>query len=232
MMIHDITVRAGRFKARKRVGRGEGSGHGKTSGRGAKGEKSRSGYSRKRSFEGGQMPYFRRLAKFGFTNAQFKQRYWTVNISDIVAHPSFAKGGEVNVDALIKAGLVRDTSRDLKILGHMGAVKEGQAKPELKVKLNVNAARVSDSARKVIESAGGKVHETGTRRDRVRGVDRNSDDHSPKNLTKKLNRSPKAKAPKAEAAAGDAKADAKADAKPAAKAEKAPKAPKAEKKGE
>ncbi|MBL9001154.1 MAG: 50S ribosomal protein L15 [Phycisphaerae bacterium] len=192
MMIHDITALAGPNKKRKRVGRGEGSGHGKQSGRGQKGASSRSGYTAKRSFEGGQMPYFRRLPKFGFTNAQFKVKFWTVNVGDIIAHPSFKSGGEVNRDSLIAAGLVRDGSRDLKVLGSLGKGQSG-----LKVKLSVTASRVSASARKMIEDAGGKVHEIGTRRDKVRGVDPNVPETKvkPKNLTKKLNRGGKGKKP-------------------------------------
>lgn len=193
MMIHDVTALAGRFKDRKRVGRGEGSGHGKQSGRGHKGASSRSGHATKEGFEGGQMKYFRRLPKFGFTNANFKIKFWAVNISDIIGHPSFTKGGSVTTKSLIAAGLVRDDSRDLKILGNLG--KDG-----LKVKLDVKASRVTGPARKAIEAAGGKVNETGTRRDMVRGVDRNSDDKSPKNLTKKLKRGGKPKAAKAGAA--------------------------------
>ena len=183
MMIHDITALAGAHKRRRRVGRGEGSGHGKQSGRGNKGAGSRSGTSAKKAFEGGQMPYFRRLAKFGFTNAYFKIEFWTVNLADIVAHPNFSKGGEVSLKTLIEAGLVRDESRDLKILGHLGKAKS------LSVKFTVEASRVSASARRMIEGAGGSVNESGTRRDRVRGIDRNSEDKSPKNLTKKLKRS-------------------------------------------
>ncbi len=194
MMIHDVTALAGRYKKRKRVGRGEGSGHGKQSGRGNKGAGSRSGYAGKRSFEGGQMPYFRRLAKFGFTNAFFKTEFWIVNLADILKHPSFAKGGDVNAQTLIAAGLVRDTSRDLKILG--AVTEEG-----VKVKLNVEASRVSDGAKKLIEGAGGSVKQTGTRRDRTRGIDRNSDDRTPKNWTKRLDRGGKGgtKAPKPDA---------------------------------
>jgi large subunit ribosomal protein L15 len=195
MMIHDITAIAGAYKNRKRVGRGEGSGHGKQSGRGNKGAGSRSGNAAKKAFEGGQMPYFRRLAKFGFTNAPFKVKFWTINLGDIVAHPSFKNGGAVTAQSLIKAGLVRDESRDLKILGSLGKAKA------VGVKLSVDAARVSASARKMIEEAGGSVKESGTRRDRVRGIDRNAEDKSPKNLTKKLKRSsakPKAKAAAAE----------------------------------
>lgn len=189
MMIHDITAQAGRYKARKRVGRGQGSGTGKQAGKGHKGAKARSGYSARYAFEGGQMPYFRRIAKFGFTNAPFKTEFWTVNLDDIARHPDFASGGDVTVDTLVKAGLVRDASRNLKILGRLG--ERG-----LTVRLNVTAQRVTAGARKAIEAAGGTVNETGTRRDRVRGIDRNSDDPTPKNLTKKLKRSkPKAAAP-------------------------------------
>jgi large subunit ribosomal protein L15 len=186
MMIQDITAQAGRFKKRKRVGRGEGGGRGKQSGRGQKGARSRSGHARKAAFEGGQMPYFRRMPKFGFTNAAFRTDFWIVNISDIVAHPDFAKGGQVNTQALIKAGLVRDDSRPLKILGNVG-------ESGLRVKLTVVAERVSGKAREMIIKAGGSVTESGTRRDKVRGIDRNSDDKSPKNLGKKLNRGGKKK---------------------------------------
>ncbi|MBX3389876.1 MAG: 50S ribosomal protein L15 [Phycisphaeraceae bacterium] len=212
MMIHDITAKAGRYKKRKRVGRGEGSGHGKQSGRGQKGASSRSGYSAKRSFEGGQMPYFRRLAKFGFTNAAFRTHFWIVNLREIVAHPSFAKGGTVNIKSLQEAGLVRDDSRDLKILGAVG--DEG-----LKVKLTVEAARVSDKAAQLITQAGGSVKQTGTRRDKVRGIDLTSEDRTPKNLTKKLKRSSKPKKVSDEEGDEEATKDAKA-AKPAKAEEK------------
>lgn len=187
MMIHEITEKVGKYKARKRLGRGKGSGQGKTSGRGHKGAGSRSGYSRRASSEGGQMPYFRRIPKHGFSNARFKVRFWIVNLCDIVAHPDFAKGGDVNAESLAKAGLIRDASRPLKVLGDLG--EQGA----LKVKLKVDAARVSTKAREAVSAAGGSVHETGSRRDRVRGIDRNSDDKSPKNLTKKLNRTGKKK---------------------------------------
>lgn len=212
MMIHDITAIAGRHKRRKRVGRGEGSGHGKQSGRGNKGAGSRSGNSAKKAFEGGQMPYFRRLPKFGFTNAPFKVQFWTVNLADILAHPAFRSGGKVDADSLIKAGLVRDTSRDLKILGAMP-----KGKTSLGIKLEINASRVSGSVRRLVLEAGGQVNEGGTRRDRVRGVDRNSDDHSPRNLTKKLKRSRKPAAPVA--AAEESAQPAKGKDKPAPKPE-------------
>lgn len=213
MMIHDVTVLAGKYKSRKRVGRGEGSGHGKQSGRGHKGQSSRSGYAGKRSFEGGQMPYFRRMAKFGFTNAAFRTEFWIVNLAEIVAHPAFAKGGTVNMETLVKAGLIRDDSKNLKILGDVG--EEG-----MKVKLNVTAHRVSANAKKLIAAAGGSVTETGTRRDKVRGVDLSNPEAPPKNLTKKLNRGGSKGKKKAAAAEEAPEADAK-DAKKPAKAPKA-----------
>jgi large subunit ribosomal protein L15 len=204
MMIHEVTAKAGAYKARKRVGRGEGGGRGKTSGRGNKGAGSRSGTARRAAFEGGQMPLFRRIRKFGFSNAAFSVDFWIVNLADIVAHPMFAKGGKVDTAHLIKAGLIRDDSRNLKILGEL---PEGG----LKVKLDVVANRCSAGARKAITAAGGSVNETGTRRDKVRGVDRNSDDKSPKNLTKKLKRTKTNKGVKAdeEAKAGKAEKPAK-----------------------
>jgi len=181
MMIHEITAITGKYKARKRIGRGEGSGHGKTAGMGHKGASSRSGYAAKRAFEGGQMPFFRRLAKVGFSNVNFAMQFWTVNLGDLLAHPLFAKGGVVNAERLIEAGLIRDTKRPLKILGDMKRL-EGKG---LTVKLNITAQRVSDTVRKAVVDAGGSVTETGTRRDNVRGIDRNSADRTPKNLTKK-----------------------------------------------
>ncbi len=218
MMIHDITAIAGKFKKRKRVGRGEGSGHGKQSGRGNKGAGSRSGTSAKKGFEGGQMRYFRRLAKFGFTNAPFKVKFWTVNLGDIVAHPNFAKGGDVNVQSLIKAGLVRDQSRDLKILGN---VQKGSA--GVKVKLNVEAARVSANAVKLVESAGGSVKQHGTRRDFVRGVNPAKPGDPPSKLTKKLHRGAQAaKARAARMAAAASKPEAKPEGKKPTKPEGKP----------
>ncbi len=229
MMIHDITALAGRYKDRNRVGRGEGSGHGKQSGRGNKGAGSRSGTSAKKGFEGGQMRYFRRLRKFGFTNAPFKVQFWTVNIGDIIGHPAFSKGGDVTAQSLMKAGLVRDDSRDLKVLGSLPKGAAG-----VKVKLNVTAARVTASAAKMIQDAGGKVTQTGTRRDRTRGVDLLNPDAAPKNLTKKLKRNTANQAKLAALPKGSQKGKESAKTEPAPKAAKAPKAekPKAEPKGE
>lgn len=182
MMIHEVTEKVGAYKARKRLGRGPGTGHGKTSGRGHKGAGSRSGYSRRIQFAGGQMPYFRRIPKRGFTNAPFKIECRIVNLCDIVAHPAFVKGGAVTAESLMAAGLIQHADMPVKVLGDLGEAKA------LKVKLDITAERVSKKARELVTAAGGSVKELGTRRDRVRGIDRNADDKSPKNLTKKLKR--------------------------------------------
>jgi len=185
MMIHDITAKAGRYPARKRVGRGRSSGLGKTSGRGHKGAGSRSGHAKKLAFEGGQMPYFRRLPKRGFGNSNFRTDFWLVNLGALVSHPDFQNGGEVTRERLIASGLVRDDSRPVKILGDLHIAGE-DAKVEAAYQIMVE--RVSDSARRLVTDAGGTVTELGTRRDRARGVDRNSEDRTPTNLTKKLTR--------------------------------------------
>ena len=93
MMIHEITQLAGQFKKRKRVGRGTGSGTGRRSGRGQKGASSRSGHATKLAFEGGQMPYYRRLRKFGFSNFNFTTRFWIVNLRAIPGPASGLRQG-------------------------------------------------------------------------------------------------------------------------------------------
>ncbi|MEX0742426.1 MAG: 50S ribosomal protein L15 [Phycisphaeraceae bacterium] len=145
MMIHEITKLVGRNKRRKRVGRGPGSGRGKTSGRGHKGAGSRSGYggSMPPSYEGGQMPYFRRIPKRGFNNAAFRTEYAIVNVKAL--EERFDDGAEVNTETLVNVGLVRDAKVPVKILG------EG----EIGKKLTVTATRFSSSAREKIEKAGG-----------------------------------------------------------------------------
>jgi len=188
MMIHEVTAQVGRHRQRKRVGRGRGSGHGKTSGRGHNGAGSRSGTSTRPAFEGGSLPYFRRIPVRGFSNVRFTTRFWTVNLGDVLAHPAFEKGGAVTKDALIDAGLIRDQSRPLKILGDLKN-HAGVKIASVGVALTLTAERVTKSARAQIEAAGGSVNETGTRRDRIRGIERGSDDLTPKNLTKKLKRS-------------------------------------------
>jgi len=145
MMIHEITEKVGKYKARKRVGRGRGSGVGKTSGRGHKGAGSRSGYSRRPGFEGGQMQYFRRIPKRGFSNADFKTVYSIVNVASL--QERFTKGDAVDVAALVEKGLVRNFKNPIKILGQ----------GELSIALTITADKVSTSAQKKIEDAGGTV---------------------------------------------------------------------------
>jgi large subunit ribosomal protein L15 len=148
MMIHEITEKVGSHKARKRVGRGRGSGLGKTSGRGHKGAKSRAGYTHRAYFEGGQMNFVRRLPKRGFTNAAFRNLYHIVNVKTLETR--FDEGTEINAEVLAAAGVIRDAGRPLKVLGQ----------GELSKKFTVTAAKFSDSARKKIEAAGGTVTET------------------------------------------------------------------------
>lgn len=131
----------GSRRNRKRVGRGPGSGGGKTSGRGEKGQKSRSGYSRKRGFEGGQMPLKRRLPKRGFTNI-FRIPYRTVNVERLNELPA---GTEVTPESLQKLGLLRKGTNPVKVLGN----------GELSVKLTVRAHKYTGSAKQKIEAAGG-----------------------------------------------------------------------------
>ena len=147
MMIHEITEKVGRHRARKRIGRGRGSGHGKTSGRGHKGAASRAGWSRRAGYEGGQMPLIRRMPKRGFTNTQFRQVFALVNVKTL--EQCCEKGAEVDVRTLSESGVVRDAKLPLKILG------EG----ELTKKLKVTATKFSASARAKIEAAGGEAVE-------------------------------------------------------------------------
>jgi len=149
MMIHEITEKVGAHKRRKRVGRGPGSGHGKTSGRGTKGAGSRSGFGRMRraGYEGGQMPFFRRFAKRGFSNAKFKTIYEVVNVKALDAR--FKDGDTVSAIELHKAGMISNASVAVKVLG------EG----EISKKLTVTAASFSESAREKITKAGGTCAE-------------------------------------------------------------------------
>ena len=147
MMIHEITKKVGKHRRRARVGRGESSGMGKTSGRGHKGAKSRSGWSLPPQYQGGQINFIQKMPKRGFTNAMFKTVY---NIVNVKALESFAQSGDdVNSASLLAAGLIRRQDRPLKVLG------EG----ELTKKLTVTAERFSASARQKIEAAGGTVNE-------------------------------------------------------------------------
>ena len=141
LKLHSLKPGPGANQKRKRVGRGPGSGQGVTAGRGHKGQKSRSGYSRRPGFEGGQMPLYRRLPKRGFTNI-FAKRYVVLNVRDL---NQFEEGVDVSAEMLREIGYVKKTHDGLRILG------EG----ELKKKLTVRASHFSESARRKIEAAGG-----------------------------------------------------------------------------
>jgi large subunit ribosomal protein L15 len=144
MKLHSMVKPAGAFKTRTRVGRGPGSGIGKTSGRGENGQKSRSGYSRRAGFEGGQLPLYRRLPKRGFSNAKFKTVYAVINLSDL---NRFDNGAVVTPEILKDMGLVKNQLDGIKVLG----------KGTLEKKLTVKAKKFSDKAKEEIEKLGGKV---------------------------------------------------------------------------
>ena len=146
MELSNLKPKKGARHAKKRLGRGPGSGHGKTAGRGEKGQKSRSGYSGKRGFEGGQMPLHRRLPKRGFTNI-FKKDYAVVNVSDL--ERLFDNGATVDEAALRQVGLVKGQHDGVKVLGT----------GEISKKLTVSATKFSKSAKELIEKAGGTCQE-------------------------------------------------------------------------
>src|SRR3954469_6997024 len=145
MELGKLKPKKGARHAKKRVGRGPGSGHGKTAGRGEKGQKSRSGYSRMLGFEGGQMPLHRRLPKRGFTNI-FKTEHAVVNLSDL---ERFDNGATIDECTLRQAGLVKGKNDGIKVLGN----------GKLSKKLTVQATKFSETARKQIEAAGGTCQE-------------------------------------------------------------------------
>ncbi len=132
-------------KARKRVGRGPGSGTGKTAGRGENGQKSRSGASISAWFQGGQTPIYRRIPKRGFNNARFETKFATINLSDLDKH--FKDGDVVTPEVLKERGIIKKQLSGVKVL----------AGGELTHKLTVKASRFSSSAVSKIESAGGKA---------------------------------------------------------------------------
>lgn len=145
MLSNEITAIVGAHPKRKRIGRGKGSGHGKTSGRGHKGYGSRSGSSMHLANEGGQMPLFRRLPKRGFNNAVFTTRYEVVNVSQL--ERVFGDNTSVGVEELVGAGLIGSRQSKIKVLG------DG----ELTKKLNVTAHKFSKSAEQKISGCGGSV---------------------------------------------------------------------------
>ena len=142
MRLHDLKPRPGARHRRKRLGQGEASGHGKTSGRGGKGQTARSGSSIRIGFEGGQMPLIRRIPKRGFNNARHTVRYLPVNLE---ALNRFADGAHVDEAALRGAGLANGRGAGVKILGY----------GELTRKLTVSAHAFSASAKAKIEAKGG-----------------------------------------------------------------------------
>ncbi len=143
MKLHELGPAAGSTTAPKRLGRGVGSGLGKTSGKGHKGAKARSGGGKRPGFEGGQMPLYRRVPKKGFTNI-FRKEYATVNVGQLEI---FDSGAVVTVDMLKEAGLVKKTMAGVKILGNGDLTK----------KMTVQAARFTQTAKEKIEGLGGKA---------------------------------------------------------------------------
>jgi len=141
-----ILQKGTQYTERKRVGRGIGSGSGKTSGRGHKGLGARSGSRRRPGYEGGQMPIYRRVPKRGFTNARFRTEYTVINVEKL---NDFADGATVDLQAVLDHGLVSMNTPLLKVLGN----------GDLSRKLEVRAQKFSKSARAKIESAGGSVVE-------------------------------------------------------------------------
>ncbi|MDY7094093.1 MAG: 50S ribosomal protein L15 [Acidobacteriota bacterium] len=142
MKLHELSPAKGSTRKKKRIGRGPGSGLGKTAGRGHKGQKSRSGYSRRLGFEGGQMPLIRRVPKRGFNNI-FRTEYSVVNVDQLERFDD-----EVTLEQLLEAGLVR-RGAPVKILGN----------GEISKALKVQAQKFSKSARAKIEAAGGSCEE-------------------------------------------------------------------------
>ncbi len=143
MLNYEITSIAGKHKTRKRIGRGSGSGHGKTSGKGMNGANSRSGNETRLLFEGGQMPLFRRLPKRGFNNP-FKKKYTIMNVKDF---ENFDSGTRVDLQKLKDSRLIRSTKYDLKVLGE-GALSKS---------LTIVAHKFSETAIAKIKEAGGEV---------------------------------------------------------------------------
>lgn len=143
MKLNELSPAPGSRKNRKRIGRGVGSGHGKTACRGSKGHNSRSGGGVRPGFEGGQMPIHRRLPKRGFINI-FKKTYALINISDLAR---FESGSVVDEAALVRSGLVKGRYDGIKLLG----------KGELTLPLTIKVNAVSKSAIDKVQAAGGKI---------------------------------------------------------------------------
>ena len=146
--LNSLRPAKGSTHKKKRVGRGPGSGLGKTAGRGEKGQKSRSGYSRKIGFEGGQMPLHRRLPKRGFTNI-FKKQWLEISLAALDRH--FAANDEINPEVLHTRGLIKKAKHDVVVLGT----------GEISKPLKVSAHRFTKSAKEKIEKAGGAAVQIG-----------------------------------------------------------------------
>ena len=144
MKLHELKSNEGAFKTNKRVGRGTASGHGKTSGKGHKGQNARSGGGVRPGFEGGQLPLFKRLPQRGFSNAMFKKVYATINVSDL---EKFDNGAVVTPELLKEMGILKKQLSGVKVLG------DG----ELTKKITVKAHKFSKSAISKIEAQGGKA---------------------------------------------------------------------------
>lgn len=144
MKLHELSPANGSIKARKRIGRGTGSGQGKTAGKGHKGQKARAGRGMRPGFEGGQMPLQRRIPKRGFVNI-FRTEMAIVNVASL--EKAFEAGETVTIDALIEKGLVKKVLDGVKVLGN----------GEITKALTVQANAFSDSAKQKIEAAGGKT---------------------------------------------------------------------------
>ena len=145
MKLHELKNVPGAVHRKKRVGCGEGGGHGKTSGKGGKGQTARSGGSIRPGFEGGQMPLYRKLPHRGFNNYEHRTEIAVVNVGDLASLD--AKITEINAGILASSGLIRDGEKTVKILG------DG----ELSRALKVTAAKFSESAKTKIEKAGGQA---------------------------------------------------------------------------
>ena len=143
MKLENLSPAAGSNRNVRRIGRGHGSGWGKTAGKGHKGQKARAGYSRRIGFEGGQMPLQRRIPKRGFNNI-FATKYAAINVDKL---NSFENGAVVDAQVLVEAGLVKKTMDGIKILGN----------GELTRKLTVKASAFTETAKTKIEAAGGKA---------------------------------------------------------------------------
>lgn len=145
MKLNELKPAPGSKKTRKRVGRGESSGLGKTCGKGSNGQKSRAGASIPAGFEGGQMPLIKRVPKRGFSNYPFKKEYALINVMDL--EELFEDGTEITAELLLESGVIKKVLDGVKVLGDGDITK----------KFTVKVQKISESAKNKIEAAGGKV---------------------------------------------------------------------------